>query len=407
MGRAFTFTGSGHCGKGCVTRPRVRSSLTACGALAGAGILALSPVAAPPDTHGVRLEHRAVQLTASADMSTATLTTPPGYVAGPQSTDYSSQVTPAQLVIDSGPATQRVNDVAIAKPAASWAVSALLVGSFVVPLILAGSALLLTPAPLQPVTVVLVGPAALALLVSGLAVTVAFEVVSIPVVSVVDGILALLPLPAVSAASSATAQATAGVAPAAPGDPRLGQSAHSATSVEPFEAAAATNGSQVAAFEPAKSADMSTHAELVASSETASVTDQTLTPTTDTYSERLVSPELVSESQQVPMGTVSSTGEPTEVTDSSEAPTGSTTAVAAEPSATVPVSGASRATVRPTTPPPVVHRSLGEGGASRGLPHGGDRGDVASPSAAASEGAPKVGSSSAELSSVASSSTGS
>jgi hypothetical protein len=70
MGNARTSIASGYCMR-VSSCPPVRSYLTAGGALAGAGILALGLVAAPPDSHGARTEVRAVQLAAFALPSAA------------------------------------------------------------------------------------------------------------------------------------------------------------------------------------------------------------------------------------------------------------------------------------------------------------------------------------------------
>jgi hypothetical protein len=67
IGFASISVASGHCAKGFVMRPSVRSHLAAGGAVAGAGILALSLVAAPPpDFNGARTEVRVVRLAAFA-----------------------------------------------------------------------------------------------------------------------------------------------------------------------------------------------------------------------------------------------------------------------------------------------------------------------------------------------------
>jgi hypothetical protein len=70
MDNTGTSVTSEHCARVSL-RPSVRPYLAAGGAMAGAGILALGLVAAPPDVHGARTEVRAVQLAALTLPSTA------------------------------------------------------------------------------------------------------------------------------------------------------------------------------------------------------------------------------------------------------------------------------------------------------------------------------------------------
>jgi hypothetical protein len=130
MGNTSTSTASGHCARVSACPP-VRSYLTAAGAIAIAGILALSFVAPPPDSHGARTEVHPVPLAAfwmplapppvglpEELISNQAQTLAPVAALVPGAADITNAVVTAPLtlesVIDPAINSQQVNSAALA-----------------------------------------------------------------------------------------------------------------------------------------------------------------------------------------------------------------------------------------------------------------------------------------------------
>ncbi len=344
MGIASISVASGHCAKGFVMRPSVRSHLAAGGAVASAGILALSLVAAPPpDFNGARTEVRVVRLAAfalppaaplvallekfvsnqaqnvvpvspvvggAADITTAAVTAPLTFVGAAQPTGSATPAIGATAQSAIAPATTT-------QPAASsdW----------------------LLALEQDPI----IGPTVTYIAVTlGVVLFLGALLLGQVVASVTSWWNSIFPpQPAISGASAATAQANATTAPALTTNSLLSGSAPVTT---------ATAG-------PADAA-----------------------PATEAPGKAGVS-----------------------------VPVTSTAASAPERSVSASPSGPAKPIGRPATPEPVVRGSRGVGEQLRDLPHRDNGGHLTTRTAAAGAGAATAGHSSVASSSAASSSTGS
>lgn len=90
-----TITAAGHCGKNRVMGSSVRSHLVAGGAVAGAGIVALSLVVAPPRLDSARADIQAMRLAAAVSASEA----PPGALLAKRIYDQARIVLPAAAFV--------------------------------------------------------------------------------------------------------------------------------------------------------------------------------------------------------------------------------------------------------------------------------------------------------------------
>jgi hypothetical protein len=228
-------------------KPGMSARLTAGGAVASAGILALSLVAAPPDSHGARTEARAVQLVALAlplaAPSGALLekfisdnhaqTFVPVVSVGGDATDITTAVVTAPRTFESAmdPAinNQQVNDAPLAATTADWTQNPVL-GPI---LGFAGVVLLFLP---LIVLVIVACPIC----------AVANE--AYYAISFIAEILGL-PIPPYPGASTATAEANPPTAPTLTGDPLLGDSSPDITATEgPADAAPGTEAGTAGVF---------------------------------------------------------------------------------------------------------------------------------------------------------------
>ena len=112
MGYASTSVASGRCARGS-SCSSLRSHLAAGGAVASAGILALSLVAAPPDFNGARTELRAVQLAALALPTAAS----PAAILEQFISNQANTAVPAAAVVPGGAAVD-ITTAAVTTPTA-------------------------------------------------------------------------------------------------------------------------------------------------------------------------------------------------------------------------------------------------------------------------------------------------
>ena len=370
-----------------------RRHVAAAGAFAGAGILALGLVTAPPGTNAVRTDVRTLQLSTfvlplraplhgilvnfagsqpqtaapvasdvpdgAADIITAAVAKPNTFgSAVDEVLDPADPATNRQLV--------NTNAVALAAPTDAFDLGAIfgpllnnpIIGPIVGGLLLFGPVIVLVILACLPCAV--------------------FNVVS----TLISGFLAdLTPLPAFQALSVAADEATAAPTLALPSDPPSGDPA-------PFKAATAGLADVVPAGKTG-------HAEV---SPPVTLTD----PPTETARVNSTALAVTSGADETSTDTAKSMTEAAEKMGADETATESTTVSAPEPPASDSISEPAKPTGRPETPRPVVRPSL-----KAGEPHPSSDGHSTTGAAAAGDGPTKAGSSAAESSSTASSPAGS
>jgi hypothetical protein len=317
------------------TLPSVRSHLAAGGAVAGAGLLALGLVAAPPDTNGARADIRPLQLTAFAlppaahsaallgtfivNQAKADVPVIPTVVPG-GTTDVIAAGVPTPVTFDSAidPAiTQQVNNAALAAatPAFDW-------NRDVMPIL---------------------GPI---ILFCGIAIGL---FVVAPLIYVYDVIAGVLGLPTFTewqlgqaGASIATADATATTTATLTSDPPLSQSAPVLTAKDgPAEAAPAIETGKADVSPPVASAGP-TDANDHMSTDTATLTD------TPIHTKQLTSTD-----------TAAATKNLTDTTKADQPSTEPTAVNDPKPSAGASTSESAKPSIRPATPRPVVRGPFG------------------------------------------------
>ncbi len=367
MGNARTSVASRHRAPDFFMRRSVRFHLTTGGAVASAGILALSLVAAPPDVNDARTEARAVQLAAFAlppaaspaallekyISNQARTVVPATPVVGSGAADITTAVAASPLTFDSAMAPvmnrQQVNNAALAATNTAFDLGAILGRLIDNPIV-------------GPV--VLVGTLLFGFLV---VLPVEFFIETVyEAIAKVFGLPPTLPLPGTV---SATVEANATTAPTLTSGRPLSDSASVGTATGgPVDAAPATETGKADVSPPVMSTGTTTR------------------------------------TKQRSTDTATSTKDVTETAKTDEASTGPTAAGAPEPLASASTSGPAKPTVRPARPRPVVRGSLGVGEQLRDLPHRGNGGHPTTP-IAAGRGAATAGPSSVASSSAASSST--
>lgn len=190
--------------------PSIRAYLNAGGALAGAGILALGLVTAPPDSHGARAEVRAVQFSSFALPAVATLTAFEKFLSIQYPTDGPADIPAALLKTanagattaltfdtpnDSATSNQEVEAAALASPTAAASIADPILG-IVSPILglLTNPAALLLFAPIILLVVIACPPCALVSFATGI---------------IQSFLIGLTPVPAVALAATTAVDETA------------------------------------------------------------------------------------------------------------------------------------------------------------------------------------------------------
>ena len=388
MGKTRTLATPGQCG-GVLSCPSVRSHLTACGAVASAGILAVGLVTAPPELpelNFARTEVRAVQLATFSlsppapsgglleqflgNQARTVVPAAPAVKGG--ASDFTTAVAESPLTFGSAsdPATdrQQVNNADLAATPTAFDLGAIL-----------------GPLINNPI----VGPVVLfGAIAFGFLVILPVEWFVQTVYGAIAGVLGLPPVLPLPGTITATAEADSTAAPILTRDSVSSDPVLATLAAAPADMAPAAKSGKADVSPPVTSIDKRTRTEQMTSTEPATENVQISTDT------------------ETPMTGVAETAE------EDEAPTGPTAASAPEPSLSASTSKPAKPTLRPATPRPVVRGSLGVGEQLRDLPQRGNGGRPttrtadAGDRAAAAAGASSVASSPAASRSTAGKSSG-